>query len=161
MNKDKSNEELINKIVYLMQRDESVDASPDLVKWAKNLFRTRIAEPKKSVIERVFAVLQMDLSPGKAAFGERSASAAQVRQMFFDAGENGVDLRISESEKGFDINGQILGGDFANCTVKLGETETRAGELGEFKFTKIKPGKYDLIFRSGEREIFIQGLDLV
>ena len=64
----------------------------------------------------------MDLSPNKAAFGERSASATQVRQMLFGAGENSIDLRIIENEKGLlTMHGQILGEGFENAFVKLGD----------------------------------------
>lgn len=144
-----------------MQTDKSADAPQDSVKWAKNIFRSRVREPKKSLAQKVLAVLQMDLSPDKAAFGERSASALQARQMLFAAGENGIDLRISETEKGaLNVQGQILGESFANCTVKLGEFETRANDLSEFKFDEIPAGNYELIFETDETEIVIQALEL-
>lgn len=161
MNDKKSQKDFLNKIVYLMQNDGSEDAPQDSVKWAKNIFRSRIVEPKKSLVQKVLAVLQMDLSPDKAAFGERSASASQSRQMLFTAGENAIDLRIGETENGkLNIQGQILGEGFANCVVKLGEFETKSNELSEFKFDAISTGNYDLIFESGETEIVIQNLEL-
>jgi hypothetical protein len=161
MNDKKSQEDFLNKIVYLMQTDKSADAPQDSVKWAKNIFRSRVSEPKKSLVQKVLAVLQMDLSPDKAASGERSASASQTRQMLFAAGENAIDLRIGETEKGkLNIQGQILGESFANCTVKLGEFETRANELSEFKFDEIPARNYDLIFEADETEIVIQDLEL-
>src|SRR5688572_15253748 len=71
-----NNEDLLNKIVTLMQTDDSADAPADALLWSKNLFRSRrAAEPQRSVVRRVLAVLQMDLSPGKTVFGERSASS--------------------------------------------------------------------------------------
>lgn len=161
MNDKKSQEDFLNKIVYLMQTDEAEDAPQDSVKWAKNIFRARIQEPKKSFARKVLAVLQMDLSPNKAAFGERSASASQARQMLFTAGENAIDLRISETEKGLlDVQGQILGESFANCAVSLGEFETRANELSEFKFSEVSAGNYDLIFKTDEAEMIIENLSL-
>lgn len=161
MNDKKSQEDFLNKIVYLMQTDKSADAPQDSVKWAKNIFRVRISEPKKSLAQKILGVLQMDLSPDKAAFGERSASSSQTRQMLFTAGENAIDLRISETEKGLlTIQGQILSEDFANCTVNIGEFETSSNELSEFKFTKIPAGNYDLIFKTNETEIVIENLNL-
>jgi len=161
MNNKNSQEDFLNKIVYLMQADKSEDAPQDSVKWAKNIFRSRVTEPKKSLARKVLAVLQMDLSPNKAAFGERSASASQSRQMLFTAGENGIDLRITETEKGFlSIQGQLLGESFAGCTVKFGEFETRANELSEFKFREIPAGNYDLIFETDETEIVVRNLEL-
>ena len=161
MNDKNSNEDFLNKIVYLMQTDKSENAPQDSIKWAKNIFRSHVREPKKSLAQKVLAVLQMDLSPNKAAFGERSASQAQARQMLFTAGENAVDLRITKTEKGFlYIQGQILGESFANCVVRLGEFETRANELSEFKFTEIPVGDYDLLFQTNEKEIVVENLDL-
>ena len=57
-----NSEKKIEEIVRLMQRDDSMDAPQESVKWAKNLFRGRIAESGTSFVRRVIAVLQMDLS---------------------------------------------------------------------------------------------------
>ncbi len=156
----KNNDQATNEIIRLMQTDKSVDAPADAIHWSKNIFRARAAEPKKSVLEKVLAVLQMDLSPNRAAFGERSASASQARQMLFQAGENALDIRIAKTEKAFDLHGQILGEGFANCTVKLGEFETTANELGEFKLAKIPSGIYNLSVQKDEKEIVIEDLEL-
>jgi len=155
-----SNDELINKIIHLMQTDESLDAPADSVKWAKNIFRTRAAEPKKSLVQKIIAVLQMDLSGAQPAFGERSATLSQTRQMLFQAGDNAIDLRISEDENGFRMQGQILGEGFSNCIAKLGDFQAKASELSEFKFTEIPGGKYDLTLQTADREIEIAGLEL-
>jgi hypothetical protein len=156
-NKD---ENLINKIVYLMATDNSTDASADSVKWAKNIFRPLNVQSKKSIIQKVLAVLQMDLSPNKAAFGERSASAAKSRQMLFQAGDSAVDLRISRNERDLALHGQILGEGFADCTVKLGNFVTMANKLSEFSFLNIPIGEYDLTVQSSEMEITIEDLEI-
>lgn len=157
-----SNDELINKIIHLMQTDDSADAPADSVKWAKNIFRTRAAEaePKKSLVQKILAVLQMDLSGAQPAFGERSATLSQTRQMLFQAGENGIDLRITEDENGFEVQGQVLGEGFLNCTARLGDFEAKANQLSEFKFTNVPGGKYDLVLQTDDREIEIAGLEL-
>jgi hypothetical protein len=160
MSINNSEKQIINEIIALMQRDESTDAPQDAIKWSKNIFRTRAAQPAKSFVQKILAVLQMDLAPNKAAFGERSASAAQERQMLFGAGENGIDLRIKAGEKGFALKGQILGEGFANSTVRLGDFEAKTGELSEFSFTDIPTGKYDLTLYSGETEITIKNLEI-
>jgi hypothetical protein len=154
-------DEIIKRIVYLMQTDDAQDAPSDSVKWAKNLFRARRAETKKSFAQKVFAVLRIDLSGATPAFGERSASAANARQMLFQAGENAIDLRVAASENGFDLTGQILGAGFANCAVKLGEFETTANELSEFKFAEVPAGIYALALRADEKEIVIEQLNLL
>lgn len=152
------NEHLINKIVSLMETDSSADAPQDAIKWAKNIFRTRAVQPEKSLMQKVLAVLQMDLSPNKAVFGERSASGATARQMLFSAGEISVDLRISETEKGFNLRGQILGEGFANCVVKFGEFEANSNELSEFSFMEIEKGNYNLTLKKDETEVVIENL---
>ena len=157
---NKTNDQNIEQIVRLMQADKSFDAPTDAIQWSKNIFRARVAEPKKSIVEKVLAVLQMDLSPNRAAFGERSASATQARQMLFQAGETGIDLRIKQTEQGFNVQGQILGEDFANCTIKLGEFATTANELSEFKFTNVPVGKYDLILRNETSEIVVKEIGI-
>ena len=147
-----------------MQADKSFDAPTDAVRWSKNIFRTRTIEPKKSIVERVLAVLQMDLSPNRAAFGERSASASQARQMLFQAGDASIDLRIKPNEKGLNVQGQILGADFADCLVRIFNNtdsfENRANELSEFNFAEVPSGTYNLSLRSGSKEIVIENLEL-
>lgn len=153
------------RIISLMQSDKSFDAPQDAIRWSKNIFRTRAIEPKKSLVERVLAVLQMDLSPNRAAFGERSASASQARQMLFQAGENKLDLRIKTEDAILSVQGQILGAGFADCAVKIYNAdaafETRANELSEFKFDEIPSGQYAVTFTSsGAKEITIEDLEL-
>lgn len=161
MSINNSEKQILDEIIRLMQRDESIDAPQDAIKWSKNLFRTRqAAAPKKSFVQKVLAVLQMDLAPNKAAFGERSAGTDEARQMLFEAGENGIDLRIKETEKGFVVKGQILGEGFASSVVKLGDLETKTNELSEFFFTNVPNGKYDLTLQSGETEITIENLEI-
>ncbi len=155
-----ANEKLIDKIIHLMEADSSIDAPQDAIKWAKNIYRSRAVEPKRSLAQKVLAVLQMDLLPGKAAFGERSASSAQARQMLFSAGENSIDLRITKTEKGSNIRGQILGEGLANSKVKLGEFETDCNELSEFAFKQIPDGTYDFTVRTGDAEIVVENLEI-
>ena len=155
----RNNDQTIAEIIRLMQTDKSVDAPIDAIQWSKNIFRARAVEPKKSIVEKILAVLQMDLSPNRAAYGERSASPMQARQMLFQAGENALDIRIVKTKKGFNLHGQILGGGFANGTVKIGAFETVANEIGEFKL-KIPGGIYNLSIQSGEKEIVVEDLEL-
>lgn len=158
------NEDLINKIVYLMQTDKSADASADSIQWSKNLFRARTTEPKKSLVQKVLAVLQMDLSPDKAVFGERSASASQVRQMLFSAGDNSIDLRITQVNKRFTIAGQILGEGFTEAEIKLTNTKKtfiqKTNELGEFTFENISKDKYTLSLALNNKEIVIENIEI-
>ena len=156
-----NSEDNIKRIINLMQSDDSVDAPEDALKWSKNIFRTgKATEPKRSVIEKVLAVLQMDLSPDKPAFGERSTTVGKTRQMLFEAGENNIDLRISADEKSFTIKGQVLGAGFENAEIKFGSYETVANEMSEFIFSEIPADGYDLIITTDEKEILIENIEL-
>ena len=154
----KTDDQIISKIIRLMGTDTSVDAPQGAISWSKNIFLNRATKPQTSFAQRVLAILQMDLSPNKAAFGERSASASKARQMLFQAGDASIDLRVKQEDNSFSLHGQILGEDFTGGTIKLGDLETQINEPGEFKFAKILSGKYDLILQKGEKEIVIEGL---
>lgn len=154
-----NNEQFLDKIISLMQTDNSFDAPNDSVSWAKNIFRTQVQEPKQSIVKRLMAVLQIDLSANKPVFGERSTSSA-IRQMLFQADETAIDLRVSKTPHGFLLKGQILGVGFANSMVKLGGFETKANDLAEFSFDQIPVGEYSLTVQTLEKEIVIEHLNL-
>ncbi|HSI88970.1 MAG TPA: hypothetical protein VK918_07925, partial [Pyrinomonadaceae bacterium] len=82
--------ENIKKIAELMERDGSVDAPQDSIKWAKNIFRSRMPSTAPSALRRIVALLHVDLLPGRQAFGERSAGATKARQMLFQAEDAAV-----------------------------------------------------------------------
>jgi len=150
----------IKRIINLMQTDDSVDAPSDAVKWSKNIFRSQIAVPKMSVVEKVLGVLRIDISPNKAVFGERSGSASQTRQMLFEAGEHSIDLRVSKTEDGITVKGQILGGGFENAFVQMGKKDTTTNDLSEFTIPEMTKGRYLLRVRSFEKEIVIEDIEI-
>jgi hypothetical protein len=153
---------LFNRVISSMRADVSAEAPEDSLIWAKNLFRTRTAAPRQSVLQKILGVLQIDLSQMSPAFGERSAAASA--QMLFQAGENSVDLRIEPGEKGLTLRGQILGGGFDNCSIVLrgGKKgiKTQANELAEFKLAGLKAGTYEMTITSGTKEIALENLVL-
>jgi hypothetical protein len=159
-----STKHINEQILDLMGRDDSVDAPRDSIKWARNLFRSRVAEPKASIVQRVLAVLTADLAPNRAAFGERSGTAGQARQMLFAAGDNSIDLRIMETDGLFQIRGQILGKGFEGGNIELASHESRysasLNDLSEFGLDGVEKGAYTLTLTGGETEIAIEGLEL-
>lgn len=159
-----SEEQQLDHILRRMASDDSIDAPTDAIKYVKDLFRTRVSEPVPTLLRRILAVLQADLAPGTAVFGERSTSEAKARQMLFESGDNAVDLRIKSSEKGFEIHGQILGEGFENgtATIEGGNFSSKADidTFSEFRFSSIGPGKYTLILHGATHEIAIEALDL-
>lgn len=160
-----SNRQITEQILRLMQRDDSADAAAESLNWAKNLFRAKAAaEPKVSLVEKIMAVLQVDLSPNRAAFGERSAGAGQARQLLFDAGDNSIDLRVKEDKGVFEVRGQVLGTGFAGGEVELAGNgkSFKAGlnETSEFKLAGIPAGTFAFTARGDGKELVIEGLNL-
>ena len=159
-----STEKKLQQIIDLMQRDDSVDAPADSIRWASNLYRTRATEPKKSFVQKIAAVLQMEITPNKPAFGERSASTSQVRQMLFKAADNAVDIRIEPKGKVFSVRGQILGEGLSGASVRLFNDarglDTAANEIGEFEFENVKPGEYELVVTGESVEITLKTLGI-
>lgn len=157
-------EKMLEHILQRMQTDHSVDAPADVIKYAKNLYRTRATEPNRSVIQRVLAVMTIDLAPNRAAFGERSAGSGQARQVLFESGENAVDLRVSNVENRFDIRGQILGDGFANGEIEIAGKKNsftaRLDELSTFRLAAIPEGEYNISIRGENSELFIESLIL-
>lgn len=153
----KNNQNAVERIINLMQADDSVDAPNDAILWSKNIFKTRAVGENRSMVETIKAVLKIDLMPGKPAFGERSGSSGAARQMLFDAGDSSIDLRIKPTGKGFELRGQILGDGFANTKVFLGEFETISNDQSEFRVENVPSGKYNLIIK-GDRTVEISGL---
>lgn len=152
----------LDQIIKLMETDDSVDAPTDSITWAKNLYRTR--ERKPSLITRLVASLQMDLQPGKAAFGERSGSTGMARQMLFNAGEHAIELRVIPENSKSRIQGQVLGEGFAGAELRLSNSDlfqkTMLGEMSEFEIFDVSKGFYTLTLRSADKEIVIEDVDI-
>ena len=153
-----AHEQKLEHIISRMQSDRSVDAPSDALKYARDLFRTRAAEP--TLLQRIVAVLKVDLAPNRAAFGERSAAGGAARQMLFDSGENAIDLRVTAVENGFDIRGQLLGGGFDGGSVQIGDAVSAIDEMGGFRFESIAAGEYSMTVRGETSEIAIERLKL-
>ena len=149
-------------MIRRMLSDRSKDAPAGAIKYAKDLYRARASEPKTSAIQRILAVIRVDLAPNKPAFGERSAGTGQARQMLFDTGDNAVDLRITPVDKGFNIRGQVLGTGCEQATVyiagKLAKVTSILDPSGGFRFEAMPAGKYSLSIRCGVNEIVIESL---
>lgn len=159
-----STEKQLQQIIDLMQRDDSVDAPADSIRWASNLYRTRATEPKKSFVQKLAAVLQMEIAPNRPAFGERSASASQVHQMLFKAGDSAVDLRIEPTGSTFSVRGQILGEGMSGAEIRLfDDTQdlvSQSNDISEFTFDNVRAGQYELVIRSEDVEITLKAIDI-
>lgn len=160
----KNSEQKIEHIIQRMLADRSVDAPQDAITYARNLYRTRAVEPKASILKRVLAVLQVDLAPNRAAFGERSASGSQARQLLFDSGDNAVDLRVTAVDDKFDIRGQILGEGFENGEIEITSGQVlvtvKIDKASSFSVAGLAAGEYDLTITGKNTEIQIDKIDL-
>jgi hypothetical protein len=157
MNDDNDN---IQKIIHLMQTDDSVDAPNDAIKWSKNLFRTKAAEHERGILKRIVGVLLQQLDPGTAAVGERSGTAGNMRQMLFEAGDNRVDLRVKQVAGVFEVRGQILGRGSDQAVINFAGEEKTLDKFGGFIFADINTGDYEMTIRTLESEIVLKGIVL-
>ena len=57
-------EQKLEHIIRRMQADTSIDAPADALKYVSDLFRTRAAEPKPTLVQRLVAALKVDLVLG-------------------------------------------------------------------------------------------------
>ena len=155
-----NNSNNIEKIIYLMQTDESTDAPRDAIKWSKNIFKTRAAEPKQGLLQRIVGVLVQEIKPGTAAFGERSGSVGKVRQMLFEADQNRVDHRVSKNPEDFDVRGQILGRGWENSVVEIGGQKANIDKFGGFVVKGVDMGTHDVSITGEKIEIILKGIEL-
>ena len=154
-----NSEKTIEKIINLMQTDDSVDAPEDAVLWSKNLFKSQLNE-QPGMLKTIVATLIKELGPG-AAVGERSASVGKVRQMLFEAGDNRVDLRIATKTDKFEVRGQILGRGWENASVEVSGKSANVDKFGGFIVSGISAGTYDLTIRGDSINIALKDLELV
>lgn len=152
-------EEKLDLIIRRMQTDDSVDAPAELQKYAKDLFRARLVEAP-GLLKRIVAVLTADLTAGRPAFGERSASASAARQMLFTADDNALDLRITETGDERSLRGQVLGEGFDNARVTVesnGATfEGSTDDDGEFEIDGVPAGHASLAISNWDTEIVVR-----
>ncbi len=157
-------ENRLEHIARRMEQDKSEDAPADSIRYAMNLFRTRAAEPKASVIQRVLAVMSVDLAPNRAAFGERSTGTQGVRQMLFEAGENSIDLRFEKNGAKFTLTGQILGTGFESAVIEItNATSSYTGQtnaMSEFKIENVAMGTYILALTGKDKALVIENFKI-
>lgn len=154
----------LESVLGLMRKDETEDAPPQVVSRAINLFRTRAASPKQSLLQRVVAALSFDSLQMSPAYGVRSGQAAAARQLLYNAGDYDLDLRINETNEGWVVSGQVLGEECAGGQIELegGESVLKAdlNDQCEFQLPAVPTGSYQLRLRLKDREVEIPQLEL-
>jgi hypothetical protein len=152
----------LEKLVNLMLTDTAEDAPPAVVSRTLNMFRTRVAEEKPSIIERVMAVLSFDSRQLSPAFGVRSGQSV-ARQLLFSVGEHDLDLRVAPDDGAWVVSGQVLGecehGEVLLRGASASESAT-LNELCEFTLPRVPSGKYSLVIRFSHTEIEVPEFEL-
>lgn len=149
----------IDRIVEIAATDASYDAPDFAIKYAKNLFFSRAVAPKPTFLQRLTAVLTAEIAAGVPAFGERSASASSERQLFFQAGEIGIDLRIADRVSTRSVRGQILGSEAIAKDVRLNsggrEQTAEVADSNSFMFESVEKGSISMTIRFDKNEVVI------
>jgi hypothetical protein len=137
----------IRQTTSVMKSDLIESAPAELVKYAKNIFRQRIASPKRSALSRIVAALTFDSLTAAPAYGLRS-QAGGGRQLVYSTETVDIDVRVSAENEEWQLSGQLPGllctggkvdleGDKFSATAKL-------NELCEFAFSSVPEGTYKL-----------------
>ena len=137
----------IRQTTSLMRADFIETAPAELVKYAKNIFRQRVASPRPSALSRIVAALTFDSFTAAPAYGLRSQPGSG-RQLVYSTETVDIDVRVSEENDEWQLAGQMPGllctggevnleGDKFSATAKL-------NELCEFGFSSVPRGTYKL-----------------
>jgi hypothetical protein len=155
--------ESLARLVGLMRTDKSVDAPRSAVAAAVNLFRSRAVAEKPALVQRLLAALSFDSLSSAPAFGVRSGAPAAARQLLYSAGDNDLDLRVSQSGEQWTVSGQVLGpcaGGRAELEGDGGRAAAELNEQCEFTLSPLPTGSYTLRLRLSDVEIEIPEINL-
>lgn len=152
----------VEQTINLMRTDDAEDAPRHALASVLNLFRARAQASEPSLVQRVLAALSFDSMQATPAYGVRSGQAT-ARQMLYSAGENDLDLRVTQSGEMWVVSGQVLG----ECTggnIRLEGTAAQVAvelnELCEFTLPAVPSGSYTLRLRLDEVEVEVPELRL-
>jgi hypothetical protein len=153
----------IRETIGLMRSDDVENTPANLVKYAKEFFRSRNLAREPSLVSRVVASLTFDSLTMKPAFGLRSGTSAG-RQLIYSTEMADLDLRVSPQSGEWEIAGQILGSSQSGGKVNLESDSFSASadlnELAEFGFQSVPSGIYKMFVHLPELEIEIPPLQL-
>ena len=172
-NRCAANREWYERIHLIAASDDSIKPPPWVFNRAIRIFENR--REKTGVIERIgrlAASLVFD-SMAQPALAEVRSTEADTRQLLYRAGDYNVDLQITPSDQSrAHLTGQILReGEAAFESVagisleltRAGEAvlSTSANQMGEFAFSDIVQGEYDLMIETPEGSITVPELPVI
>ncbi len=160
------------RVSVIAASDDSIEPPPWVLKRAVKLFETA-SRPSRFTerVSRIVASLIFDSLAGSALSGVRLTASAD-HQMLFRAGSFSIDLQIvSTGQQTAELSGQILKeGEFkfesvAGLEIALSGSEegirsTFTNDLGEFAFSSIESGSYDLQIETRETSVMIENLPI-
>jgi hypothetical protein len=147
------------RLVEVMQSDRSEDAPPSAVAAVIRSFGQRPRPEHVPALQRIAAVLRFDSLQRPRALGVRAGRPAP-RHLLFSAGEYEIDLRLSERDGRWTIEGQVLGPFEGGEIEILGGSANRAtiSPMGEFLLAPVPAGRYRIVLSAGP--IMIEVVDL-
>jgi hypothetical protein len=117
-----------------------------------------------AALRRLIAVPVLDAASGFGAAPGVRAAGASPRQLLFRAEACEVDVRISARGAAWSVAGQVFGApDAREVVLAAADGAPRTAELGptgEFGFTGVTPGRYQLTVRTAELEIVIPSVEV-
>jgi hypothetical protein len=155
----------LERVVRLMCSDKAEDAPRDTLNFALSLYRSRADRPKQSLVTRILAALTFDSAEMTPAFGVRSGTQTEARQLLFHAGDTDLDIRVTPSDERWIVSGQLLGDEnIGEGSIELeGETaqvSSHLNDLSEFTLPPVPDGSYTLRLRLTNTEIEVPRFNL-
>jgi hypothetical protein len=158
------------RVKTIAASDDSVAPPAWILKRAVRIFDTERHPRRATRIRQAIASLVFDSFARPALAGVRSTETAN-RQLLYSAGDYTVDLQVATEQAGADLIGQVLrkgeaGFDSVaglNLEVKrAGDVvlSARTDELGEFRFSGLEHGVYDLRIELSEGSITVPDLPI-
>ncbi len=142
------------------------DAPPALVRAAIDLWQTAKPLSLQAIVRRITAALSFDSwTVEPTALGVR-ALPSDAHHLLFSAMGRDLDLRITPSNDGFALTGQILGPDEAGEVRLVAESVGAVAKvaaldaLGEFRLEGIARGSYLLTVHVGGDEIVLPPIEV-
>ncbi len=151
----------LHHTLSLMRDDNTEDAPTHVVARAVRMFRP-MAEPARSVGQRLVAALRFDSGRTPLAFGTRAVQPAP-RQLLYSVGAFDLDMRIQQQDERYVVSGQLLGSGGGGHVELRGPVATVGGELNdlqEFELPPVPSGPYTLLIEKADVSAEVPDIDV-
>lgn len=150
------------RILKIMRSDELQSAPPHVTARALQLFKpvTITKSERRSLLGHLLFDSGAGLTP---ALGIRSGQTTAPRQLLYNIAEFDIDIRIESRGNDWILSGQLLGDVSTGSVALISAAQSYASELnelGEFTFSPVSGGAYQLRIALPEVDITIPELSL-